>query len=576
MNTDNSPEKKNNDSVLDAFAKTYDSDEEFRERWRSTVEEARKRKEERRLAEEERLRQEADRKLRAEAGPRVSEEKNPTRPLDLNELAIAAKNAAARKAAAQAEKARREREAAEAAQPEEPEPAELKFDPEAAASAQNEVTAKKNTVAVIPTIRDRKFKKNFFQRIGYKCRVGFSKNGIKRFVAGNFPVKGDSGAEIVRKCIRAASFIALACALVFLGNYLADYVKRIKQTDLFQQSMEKYENYTPEQIEDAWAQIKAQYPEIEFPEGMNIKFSELYAMNQHVVGWVSIPNTKINTVLLQADNNTYHLRMNIYDEYSRFGNPYVHYKCSMGRDGLSKNTILYGHNANDGLMFHDLTKYMTVEGYLNSPVITLDTLYEQTKWKVFAVVLTNCHPSEDNGYVWQYLYPEFNSADHFKRVLSEIDERTIIRTGVDVAENDKILTMYTCCTYQLDSGRLAVFARQLREGESEEIDTSRVYYNSNARYPQEWYTRKNKVNPYADPTEAATKEQKTTAADNGQEQTAPSAQTEETSAQSVTSDENVTSQPAENQPPETQTPTEQPPEVQEPTAGENTEQPSET
>ena len=36
----------------------------------------------------------------------------------------------------------------------------------------------------------------------------------------------------------------------------------------------------------------------------------------------------------------------------------------------------------------------------------------------------------------------------------------------------------------------------VRDGESEEVDTSLVKTNSNPRYPQAWYDKENKQNPY--------------------------------------------------------------------------------
>ena len=512
MNNENTPEnnvpekRSAEDAVLNAFSKNYDADEQFRLRWQATVNEANKRREDREAAERERLRASEEKKAKLERGsvPRVAEEERPGVPMDIGRLsAIAAERKNAPDTAVKAPEVISE-----------PEPDDFSYDEGAAEEAIKLFAGQRSDVFNENTVRDRNMKMKAGQRIGFFFRTRFSKTAMKAFANRNFPVKGDDGAEIVRKCIRIVSCIALVCALGFLGNYFVDYVGRIKDTNSFEDEMNKLGDLGEGDLEDAWAQIKAQYPDIEFPEGMNIKYSKLYAMNQHFVGWLKIDNTRINTALLQAEDNSYHLKHNIYDEYTRFGNPFVHYQCKMGgSEGFSKNTIIFGHNANDKLMFHDLINYMTVEGYLKSPIVTLDTLYGQTKWKVFAVVLTNSHPSEDNGYVWSYLYPEFRSASHFDQILDQIEDRTIIHTGVDVEESDNIMTLYTCCTYVLDSGRLAVFARQLREGESEEIDQARVYYNQNARYPQTWYDRKGKTNPYADPTEATTKAEKTTAAE---------------------------------------------------------------
>ena len=88
--------------------------------------------------------------------------------------------------------------------------------------------------------------------------------------------------------------------------------------------------------------------------------------------------------------------------------------------------------------------------------------------------------------------------------MNGILDRSKIHTGVDVNTDDKILTLYTCYQSLFDGGRLVVFARQLRGGETEEINASKVYYNSNARFPQAYYDAKKMTNPFAPASEPAT------------------------------------------------------------------------
>ena len=140
------------------------------------------------------------------------------------------------------------------------------------------------------------------------------------------------------------------------------------------------------------------------------------------------------------------------------------------------------------LIFNRLEDYMTVSGYLSAPVITLDTLYETTKWKIFAVMLTNADPEDNNGYVFDYLYSSFSSDSSFIYKMNQIRARSMIHTGVDVEPGDKTLMLYTCYRTRFNSGRLVIVARQLREGESEEINTSLVYYDSSAIFPAAYYT----------------------------------------------------------------------------------------
>ena len=308
-----------------------------------------------------------------------------------------------------------------------------------------------------------------------------------------FPVKGDPVKEIVRKIVMDVSFVVLVGALIYLGVYFYNYRSRIKDDKqlnlVYEEAASKYEDSTPEELALAWEELRASYPDVDFPEGMNIKFAQLYAVSSDVVGWLSIENTKLSTVLLQTDNNYYYLYRDIHKNQSRYGSPFVNAECSMGPDGLSKNTIIYGHNTHDKLIFNVLENYMTVDGYLSAPIITLDTLYSEkpTKWKIFAVMLTNADAADDNGYVFDYLYSSFSSGSAFVNKMNQIKKRSMITTGVDIQPDDKTLMLYTCYRNYFDSGRLVIVARQLREGESEDIDVSLVGKNRNAIYPAAYY-----------------------------------------------------------------------------------------
>ncbi len=356
---------------------------------------------------------------------------------------------------------------------------------------------------------DRNVKKSFSQRIQFFMKTRFSKEALGHFAHTVFPNKDDSTGEKIRKIIRDISFIALVCAVIYLIIYGFNYLEKIRQNNQFQTIIEEYETIDDTQLEDAWANIKVTYPDVKFPEGMNIKFASLYAINQDVVGWLTIPETNISTVLLQSSVDDFYLYKDIYKQYSRYGSPYVDIKAQMGKGDLSKNTIIYGHNTHDGLMFHQLTNYMTVEGYKKAPVITLETLYDTTKWKIFAVMLTNSTPDADNGSVFRYLYTDFNSESAFMAKINEIYDRSMIHTGVDVQRGDKILTLYTCYQNIFSGGRLAVFARQIRDGESEEVDLSKVYYDSTARFPQAYYDKKGLTNPYYSSSSSSLNEETT-------------------------------------------------------------------
>ena len=86
------------------------------------------------------------------------------------------------------------------------------------------------------------------------------------------------------------------------------------------------------------------------------KIAAAQAQNSDVVGWLTIPNTTIDAEVLQkVGDNVYYERRDITQKYNWYGCYYADGGNTFGtRNDLTKNTIIYGHNMNDGSMFADI------------------------------------------------------------------------------------------------------------------------------------------------------------------------------------------------------------------------------
>ncbi len=345
----------------------------------------------------------------------------------------------------------------------------------------------------------------------------FSKKAFLRFIDENIPGKKDEVSEIVRKVVKCVSFAVLVFGFCYFVSYYNAYREKIDELKTWEIAIENIdeEDLAGYDAEHLWDSIKTQYPDVDFPDGMALKFASLYAVNQDLVGALSIPELEFWTPIVQNKTTSeYYDRRDLYGNYSRYGTPFVDMDCTVGKDTLSKNTIIYGHNTRDRLGFNIITKYMSLAEYKKAPVVTFDTLYGKTQWKIFAVILTNASSASDNGNLFTYLYSDFASEQDFMNVISGINERSMINTGIDVLPSDKIITIYTCYAGIFADGRLVVFGRLLRDGESADVDVSKASFNSNARYPQAYYDSMSQINPYAETTaeESTAVNEETTAA----------------------------------------------------------------
>lgn len=335
-------------------------------------------------------------------------------------------------------------------------------------------------------------KKKPKQKSVQKKRVRTFNEIFSDFFKGFIPLKKDSAKEKVRKIVMDISLIAIITCLVAFAKYFVEYRQQISlQNDLKGQIVDSG-SMSEDQINQAWQELYAKFPDIKFPSGMKPDYAYLYATNDDFVGWLTIENTNLDVQIVQAKDNDYYLYRDFYEKGSRYGTPYMDYRNDP--KDLDDNTVIYGHHMNDGLMFSNLDKYKTLEGYKESPVINFSTLYTDYQFKVVAVMISTGNTADNGGF--NYMISNFSSDDKFNSYISEIRMRSLINTNVTVNPDDKLITLVTC-SHDFDDARLVVVGRMVREGEDASVDVNGATLNPEPKYPQAWYDKKGKENPYA-------------------------------------------------------------------------------
>ncbi len=315
------------------------------------------------------------------------------------------------------------------------------------------------------------------------------------FFSAIIPLKKDSTKEKVRKIIMDISIITIIGCVVAFGELYKQNREELKMEEEIKNQIVNTDNFDDNQYVEAWQELFAQYPQIEFPENMNLKYSYLYALNQDLVGWLNIPGTNLDVQVVQGSDNDYYLRRDFYGKSNRYGCPYMDYKNDPKY--LDDNTIIYGHHMTDGLIFSNLDKYKTLEGYKESPIIEYNTLYDTYYFKVFAAFYINATPADDNNYFFNFMITDFSTDERFLKFADELKKRSVIDTGVSVQPDDKLITLVTC-TYEFNDARFVVVGRMVRENENVDVDTSNATLNTNPKFPQAWYDVKGLTNPFKD------------------------------------------------------------------------------
>lgn len=175
--------------------------------------------------------------------------------------------------------------------------------------------------------------------------------------------------------------------------------------------------------------------------------------NKDVFGYIKIPNTNVDDIIVQASDNDYYLNHSWKGDYLPNGAIFADYRCY--RNILKNyNTILYGHHMNDGTMFNTLDYFFEEEFFKNNKYIELYTFDGIFTYEVFAVYITDMH--------YQYIRTAFTSGEDFKNFAYEMKSNSIYeREGIEFNEYDRILTLSTC-TNRAQTDRITVQAKLVK------------------------------------------------------------------------------------------------------------------
>ena len=168
-------------------------------------------------------------------------------------------------------------------------------------------------------------------------------------------------------------------------------------------------------------------------------FDELLKKNSDTVGYLSVNNTKINYPVVQASTNSYYLNRDFNKRKNSMGWIFMDYRNN-AKD-LDKNTIIYGHNIKQGIMFGTLKYALNSSWYKkeSNQVITFNTPTKNMKWRIFSIY--RIPATED------YLKTEFESDEEYMEFLNMLKNRSINNFNVELNESSKILTLSTCFSH---------------------------------------------------------------------------------------------------------------------------------
>lgn len=265
------------------------------------------------------------------------------------------------------------------------------------------------------------------------------------------------------KRYRYLSIAALCMAVVLLALYLSTVLIQRRDDSQREGLRGLYYNQTARRTGSFFfADAKADEWTADVPE----RFVQLFAINPDLMGWITAGDAVDEPVVYR--DNEFYLDHSFYQEYSAGGTVFADVEnAAWDTDGY---VILYGHNMRNGSMFGELEKYRKLEYLKENAAVTLDTVTgEAAKSYVPFAVFDASMMLDDPNYFHLRRFEEYQTGDEarIQAFLDELRQRSLFDVPVDVMVQDRVLALVTC-SYGDPDGRMMLFCRELREGETVE------------------------------------------------------------------------------------------------------------
>ncbi len=171
-------------------------------------------------------------------------------------------------------------------------------------------------------------------------------------------------------------------------------------------------------------------------EEVKAKLNYLSEKYPDLYGWITVPDTNIDYPIVQYGDNDYYLSHAANGDYLPAGSIFCDYRCDTNIL-RNHNTVLYGHNMMNGLMFNNVTYYLEEDFYNSHPYITISTPDGIFTYFVFAIYQTDMY--------YSYINTDFLTHEDFVEWANEMEKNSLFhRDGIEFVETDRVLTMSTC------------------------------------------------------------------------------------------------------------------------------------
>ena len=170
-----------------------------------------------------------------------------------------------------------------------------------------------------------------------------------------------------------------------------------------------------------------------------IDFDALNEEAEGVVGWIDVPGCEVSYPIMYGMSNSYYLRHTYNGYYNVSGSIFIDEGLSPDFDS-QKNTLIYGHNQNNGKMFSNLHRLeQRSEEFALAPYNRLIVIYLPDEIKYYTIVSVRIRPKTDSAY-----YMSYQNDQQYQTYIDTALEQSMWDYGREVTTDDQMITLVTC------------------------------------------------------------------------------------------------------------------------------------
>ena len=171
--------------------------------------------------------------------------------------------------------------------------------------------------------------------------------------------------------------------------------------------------------------------------------------NANVVGWLTIPNTKIDYPFAQAQDNSAYLSLDLDHNWAQSGTIFMDYRNKSNFSDF--NTIIFGHHMNSGSMFSSLQYFIDQDFFDKNKSGTIFLADRTYQIEIIAVAVID----PDDALIYD---PTIATDAEKTAFLDHVKSVARHYRNVSISKNDHIVTLSTC-NYEYQNAREVLIGR---------------------------------------------------------------------------------------------------------------------